>query len=111
MSFGAKSDGIKPTIQKQEPAKLPASKLDENVKDFVKLIFNKKMMEESVVSIGYDVKRLPLGELSQETVLEGYKILRDIELVLAKKSTTNLEILSSKFYTFIPHNFGMARMS
>ena len=68
-------------------------------------------MEESVVSIGYDVKRLPLGELSQETVLEGYKILRDIELVLAKKSTTNLEILSSKFYTFIPHNFGMARMS
>jgi hypothetical protein len=29
-------------------------------------------MEESVVNIGYDVKRMPLGELSNETVLKGY---------------------------------------
>jgi hypothetical protein len=50
----------------------------------VQVIFNKKLMEESVVKIGYDIKRLPLGELSAETVLEGYKILRNIELVLAK---------------------------
>ena len=53
------------------------------------------MMEESVVKIGYDIKRLPLGELSSETVLEGYKILRNIELVLANKSTMSLEDLSS----------------
>lgn len=75
------------------------------------MIFNKRMMEESVVKIGYDVKRLPLGELSSETVLKGYKILRNIELCLAKKSKTSLEDLSSQFYTFIPHNFGMAKMS
>ena len=74
---------------------MPASKLDESVADFVKMIFNKKMMEESVVKIGYDIKRLPLGELSSETVLEGYKILRNIELVLANKSTMSLEDLSS----------------
>jgi len=59
------------------------------------MIFIKKMMEDSVVKIGYDVKRLPLGELSSETVLEGYKILRNIEQVLAKKSTMSLEDLSS----------------
>jgi hypothetical protein len=29
-------------------------------------------MEESVVKIGYDVKKMPLGELSKDTVLKGY---------------------------------------
>ena len=98
-------------MHQNEVQALPASKLDENVADFIRMIFNKKMMEESVVKIGYDIKRLPLGELSSETVLEGYKILRNIELVLAKKSTMSLSDLSSQFYTFVPHNFGMAKMS
>jgi len=40
------------------------------------------LIEQSVVQIGYDVKRLPLGQLSKETVLEGYKYLREIEKVL-----------------------------
>jgi len=64
-----------------------------------------------VVSIGYDVKKMPLGELSKETVLKGYKILRSIEDVLAKKSQESLADLSSQFYTNIPHNFGMQKMS
>ena len=31
--------------------------------------------------------------------------------MLAKKSSAGLDVLSSRFYTFIPHNFGMAKMS
>jgi poly [ADP-ribose] polymerase len=80
------------------------------VQDFIKLIFNKKLMEESVVKIGYDVKKLPLGDLSKETVLKGYQILRSIENVLAGTSKESLEDLSSDFYTNIPHNFGMKKM-
>jgi len=56
--------------------------LDPNVQDFVKLIFDKKLMEDSVIKIGYDTKKMPLGELSKETVLKGYKILQEIEDVL-----------------------------
>ena len=82
-------------MHKNGAQSLPVSKLDENVAELIKMIFNKKMMEESVVKIGYDVKRLPLGELSSETVLEGYKILRNIELVIAKKSKMSLIDLSS----------------
>jgi len=44
-------------------------------------------MEDSVIKIGYDAKKMPLGELSKETVLKGYTILRNIEDVLNKKST------------------------
>lgn len=94
MSLGAST---KPAVH-VEPEKanvnvLP-SKLDSNVQDFVKLIFDKKLMEDSVIKIGYDTKKMPLGELSKETVLKGYKILQEIEDVLQKKSKKSLEDLS-----------------
>ena len=55
--------------------KLP-SKLDSNVQDLIEFIFDEKMMAASVVAVGYDVNKMPLGELSRETVLKGYAILR-----------------------------------
>ena len=90
---------------------LPKSKLDPQVQELVKFIFDKNLMEQSVVKVGYDIKRLPLGELSKETVLKGYAILREIEAVLEGKSKQDLSSLSSQFYTNIPHNFGMMKMS
>lgn len=109
MALGKKSEAIKPQVEISVKDSSP-SKLDNNVQDFIKLIFNKKLMEESVVKIGYDVKKLPLGDLSKETVLKGYQILRSIENVLAGNSNESLSDLSSEFYTHIPHNFGMAKM-
>jgi poly [ADP-ribose] polymerase len=44
------------------------------------------MMEKSVVEVGYDAKKLPLGKLSKETVKNGYKILQKIEQVIIGKS-------------------------
>ena len=52
-------------------------------------------MKASVVAVGYDANKMPLGELSKETVLNGYAILRKIEDVLAKKTTDDLVDLSS----------------
>ena len=63
-------------------------------------------MEKSVVSVGYDINKMPLGELSKETVLKGYRILRDIENVISGKNKGDLTDLSSQFYSNIPHNFG-----
>lgn len=61
--------------------------------------------------MGFDVKRMPLGQLDKETVMEGYKYLREIEKVLNGKAKGDLNDLSSKFYTHIPHDFGMKKMS
>lgn len=68
----------------------------------------------------YDIKKLPLGELSNTTVLAGYKVLTQIEGILsqrdsgkitASKASSELSSLSDQFYTLIPHNFGFAKMS
>jgi poly [ADP-ribose] polymerase 2/3/4 len=59
----------------------------------------------------YDIKKLPLGELSKETILQGYQILSNIEQTLMKKAKYDLAKLSGEFYTLIPHNFGFQKMS
>lgn len=41
--------------------KLPSSKLPQKLQDLINFIFDSKMMEQSVVQVGYDIKRLPLG--------------------------------------------------
>ena len=46
-------------------------------------------MEKSIISVGVDLKRMPLGDLSQETVLKGYQILREIEKTIKNNSTPN----------------------
>lgn len=60
------------------------SKLPSMVQDFIKFIFDKELMEKSVSMVGYDVKKLPLGQLSEQTVKDGYAYLRQIESILAQ---------------------------
>jgi poly [ADP-ribose] polymerase len=82
MSLGSSAKPIEPILTTIAKKEYMPSQLDPNVQDFVKLIFNTSLMEQSVVNIGYDAKKMPLGELSKETVLRGYKILNEIEDVL-----------------------------
>ena len=87
------------------------STLDKPVQDLMNFIFDMKMIQESVVNLGYDPSRLPLGQISKETILDGYRILKDIEQVLAGTKKGDLEELSGRFYSRIPHNFGRQKMS
>ena len=41
------------------------SMLEQNVQSLVEFIFDHKLMESAVVAMDYDVKRMPLGELSK----------------------------------------------
>ena len=68
------------------------------------------MMEDSIVSVNVDLQKMPLGELSKETVIRGYSILRKLEDAIKAESRSEFTQLSSQFYTVIPHNFGMKRM-
>ena len=51
------------------------SKLEPAVQGLMTFIHDKDAMEKSVIKAGYDVSKLPLGKLSDETIKEGYKYL------------------------------------
>lgn len=76
-------------------------------------------MEKSVARVGYDVEKLPLGNLSQKSVAKGYGFLTEIETILSQISAgkcklaskyKKLQDLSGSFYTYIPHEFGFQKM-
>lgn len=58
-----------------------------------------------------DVKKMPLGKLSKQQIAKGFEALEALEEALKKQrpSQKQLEELSSRFYTIIPHNFGRNR--
>lgn len=110
MKLGVTKDTtIKPEISKTEPeTKYKESKLEKPVQNLINFIFDKKLMEASVTSVGYDPTKLPLGELSEDNVKLGYQHLRSIEEILLKikdgktslaASKPQLTSLSSAFYT------------
>lgn len=94
-----------------EEEKQIASKLDHDVEDLIKLIFNMKLMQRQMMEIGYDAKKMPLGKLSKNTIKQGYEVLKQISDVLDGKTNGDLTDLSSKFFTVIPHDFGFKHMS
>lgn len=87
------------------------SKLDDPLQKLISFIFDMNLIKQSIVSIGYDADKLPLGQLDKETVLEGYKYLREIEKILKSGKSGDLAALSSKFYTHIPHKFKTKKLS
>ena len=57
-----------------------------------------------------DVKKMPLGKLSKVQIAKGFECLEAIEDALRKKAKLpQLQELTSKFYTAIPHDFGRQR--
>lgn len=71
-------------------------------------------MQNSVTLAGFDLTKLPLEQLTEETLRNGYIYLKNIEdLIKAKVPSSDKRYgeNSAKFYTYIPHNFGRSHMS
>jgi len=66
-------------------------------------------MEESLLAMEIDLKKMPLGKLSKKHIQRGYKVLTEIDEVLkadGPKKASDLLRLTNQFYTLIPHDFG-----
>ena len=89
--------------------------LEKPIANLLRLIFDLKSFNQQMQNIGYDSDKIPLGQLSSEVINEGYKCLFELEKIIEDKNKPNksnqIYDLSSKYYTYIPHNFGMYHMS
>ena len=89
--------------------------LEKPIANLLRLVFDLKSFNQQMQNFGYDSDKLPLGQLSSEVINEGYKYLNELEQIIEDKNKSNksnqIYDLSSKYYTLIPHNFGMYHMS
>lgn len=77
------------------------SELDNRIQEVIKLISDLKMMNNALVELDIDTKKMPLGKLRQSQIEKAEKLLDQIEELINKKKGTSEE-LSSKYYTLIP---------
>ena len=88
------------------------SNLPSPVQDLIKLMFDMKMMNNQMKEIGYDAKKMPLGKLAKSSIMKGYEALKGLmdEIKGGKKRSDVISKLSGDFYSYIPHDFGFAKM-
>lgn len=79
--------------------------LNNRVKDLMMLLFDVKQMMKTLIEMEIDVNKMPLGNLSQNTITLGFKALNEIENAIKNQQIDDLLKLTNKFYTIIPHVF------
>ena len=75
------------------------------------MIFDMKMMDNTMKEIGYDPKKMPLGKLADQTIKEGFQVLSELQNAIKANKKDLFNPLSSRFYSLIPHDFGFKPMS
>ncbi|XP_046383121.1 poly [ADP-ribose] polymerase [Ischnura elegans] len=99
--------------EENEPGKLQVSsslecKLPQPVQNLITLIFDVDNMKRTMKEFELDLVKMPLGKLSQRQIQQAYTILTDLqEIITTKGKAGNFMDASNRFYTLIPHDFGM----
>ncbi|KFB53220.1 AGAP003230-PA-like protein [Anopheles sinensis] len=85
------------------------SKLAPSVQDLVRMLFDVDAMNRVMVEFELDMEKMPLGKLSQRQLQSAMKILSEIsDLIGSGGTNTQFIDASNRFYSFIPHNFGVS---
>ncbi|XP_023559896.1 poly [ADP-ribose] polymerase 2 isoform X2 [Octodon degus] len=110
MDYSAVTQGDN-EIQEEDSCKAPLkpeSQLDLKVQELIKLICNVQTMEEMMIEMKYDTKKVPLGKLTVAQIKAGYQSLKKIEdCIRAGQCGRALLEACNEFYTRIPHDFGL----
>ncbi|KAL8276557.1 hypothetical protein RQP46_011047 [Phenoliferia psychrophenolica] len=96
-------------------ATLNQTNIGENANKFYLIqvmIFNVRMMSQTMKAFGYDDVKLPLGKLSADTMNKGYVSLRAIAQLLADDTGSQADFaqLTNRYYSYVPHAYGMTRL-
>ncbi|KHJ80022.1 Poly(ADP-ribose) polymerase catalytic domain protein [Oesophagostomum dentatum] len=91
-----------------EPGSL--SKLHPAIKDLLLMIFDTEQMKTQMLQFQLDLDKMPLGKLSKKQITKAYSVLTELQTLLEKEVDHDKVLdASNRFYTLIPHNFGMRK--
>uniref|UniRef100_A0AAQ4Q8P8 Poly [ADP-ribose] polymerase n=1 Tax=Gasterosteus aculeatus aculeatus TaxID=481459 RepID=A0AAQ4Q8P8_GASAC len=86
------------------------SKLAKPVQELIKMIFDVESMKKAMVEFEIDLQKMPLGKLSKRQIQSAYSLLTEVQQAVSDtQSEAHILDLSNRFYTLIPHDFGMKK--
>ena len=113
LDFGQDSKELK----KLEVSK-STSKLDKAIQKLVTMIFDIESMKKAMIEFEIDLTKMPLGKLSRKQIESAFTILSEAQNLIKNgdgndcvpsQSSLNMKLLdaSNRFFTLIPHDFGL----
>ncbi|KAE9414801.1 hypothetical protein Angca_003723 [Angiostrongylus cantonensis] len=100
------------TKHAQDSGIIPGSKtkLHSAIKDIILMVFDMEQMEGAMLGYQLDLDKMPLGKLSKKQITTAYSVLTELQSILSEKLDADKVLdASNRFYTLIPHNFGMEK--
>ncbi|KAM9779205.1 poly [ADP-ribose] polymerase 1 isoform X2 [Syngnathus typhle] len=86
------------------------SKLAKPIQDLIKQIFDVESMKKAMVEFEIDLQKMPLGKLSKRQIQSAYALLTEVQQAVSDNAAESHVLdLSNRFYTLIPHDFGMKK--
>ncbi|XP_035898019.1 poly [ADP-ribose] polymerase [Anopheles stephensi] len=88
------------------------SKLAPAVQELVRMLFDVDAMNRVMLEFELDMEKMPLGKLSKRQLQSAMKVLSEIANLIGTGGT-NAQFIdaSNRFYSFIPHNFGVSSVT
>uniref|UniRef100_A0A1B6HKG9 Poly [ADP-ribose] polymerase n=2 Tax=Homalodisca liturata TaxID=320908 RepID=A0A1B6HKG9_9HEMI len=84
------------------------SKLPKPVHDLVAMLFNVDTMKKVMLEFELDLEKMPLGKISKKQINVAYTVLSELQRVLEKENNKLvITDATNRFYTLIPHDFGI----
>ena len=79
------------------------------LQELVTLVFDIERMKSAMLEFEIDLSKMPLGKLSRKQIETAYKILTEAQDMIKTESGSESKFLdaSNRFFTLIPHDFGM----
>lgn len=92
------------------PNNVVETKLDKTIYELMQMLFDLKKMEGMMISCDLDLKQMPLGKISKKQMEKAMTVLQTISRLIGKSGSYGKLIeASNKFFTMIPHSFGVKR--
>lgn len=68
-------------------------------------------MKSTLLSFEIDLRKMPLGKLSRNQLNKAYQVLTELQTLITSGSPTKTSLIdaSNRFYTLIPHDFGLSK--
>lgn len=104
MDYGDDDSAMEETLTVDKSCGLP-----ETVQKLVIKIFDVQVMKQTLKEFELDTEKMPLGKLSKKQIKAGYKVLSELTQLIEKGSASQSKIVdaTNRFFTLIPHDFGV----
>ncbi|XP_064402675.1 poly [ADP-ribose] polymerase 1-like isoform X3 [Halichondria panicea] len=90
----------------------PGSKstLAPEIQDLIRMIFDVESMKKAMLEFEIDMKKMPLGKLSRRQIESAYSVLSELQReIVGTQNPSKILDCTNRFYTLVPHDFGMTK--